>query len=324
MQRFICAMLLAVLSPALGLAQAEPPSAPTPQQAPSAPAPTTPAEPQFPPVNEANFDATSPSKADVEAFLKSSWGYDENRVWEVYSIQKTSAPDVSKVTILVAEKNAPQQQIANLTVFVTPDGKHLIAQDAVLDFGAKPFENNYRLLQQRADGPSRGATAKQFELVEFGDFECPHCKEAQSTAEKLTHDFPQAHFVFENYPLVNIHPAAYKAAAWGTCVAQQGGAAAFFKYADSVFAAQNDLAGQGADQALRNGATAAGADPAKIATCADSPEGKNPVDASLRLGHDLNVNETPMLFIDGRAVPMLAVPYDQLRKIVEYQFALDK
>jgi protein-disulfide isomerase len=274
-------------------------------------------------LNEANFDAASPTRADVEAFLKASWGYDESRVWELYGIEKTTAPGVSRVTVLVAEKQTPQQ-IANLAFFVTPDGKHLIAQDSVLDFGAKPFENNYRLLQQRANGPSRGTEAKQFDLVEFADFQCPHCKEAQSVGEKLTQEFPQAHFVFENFPLVNIHPAAYKAAAWGACVAQQTGSAAFFKYADAVFAAQNDLAGQGADQALRNAANAAGADPGKIATCADSSAGKNAVDASMRLGHDLNVNETPMLFIDGRAVPMLAVSYDQLKKIVEYQFSLDK
>jgi protein-disulfide isomerase len=323
MQRVIYALLALVVSPVLCLAQAEPPSAPTPQQAPSAPAPATAGEPQFPPVNEANFDAASPTRADVEGFLKASWGYDENRVWEVYSIEKTTAPGVSKVTVLVAEKQTPQQ-IANLTFFVTPDGKHLIAQDAVLDFGAKPYENNYRLLQERADGPSRGAAGKQFELVEFGDFQCPHCKDAQSIGEKLTQDFPQAHFVFENFPLVNIHPEAYKAAAWGACIAQQGGSAAFFKYADSVFDAQNALAGQGADQALRNAANAAGADPDKIAACADSAAGKNAVDASLRLGHDLNINETPMLFIDGRGVPMMAVQYDQLRKIVEYQFSLDK
>ena len=101
-------------------------------------------------------------------------------------------------------------------------------------------------------------------------------------------------------------------------------ASGFFKYASSVFAAQNDLAGQGADQALRNAATAAGADPDKVAACADSPAGKSTVDASMRLGQELNVNETPMLFIDGRAVPMLAVSYEQLKTIIDYQFSLDK
>ncbi len=326
---FSCVLVALAFAGPLCLAQTETPSAPTPstpapQEMPAAPAaPAAPAEPQFPPVNPANFDAASPTKADVESFVKTSWGYDPNRVWEVYGIQKTTAPGVSKVTILVAEKQSAQQ-IATLNFFVTPDGKHLIAQDAVLDFGAHPYESNYRLLQERAEGPSRGATAKQFELVEFADFQCPHCKDAQAIAERLTQDFPQAHFVFENFPLVNIHPKAYTAAAWGACVAQQGGSEAFFKYASSVFAAQNDLAGQGADQALRNAATAAGADPDKIATCADSPAGKNAVDASVRLGQQLNVDQTPMLFIDGRAVPMMAVSYDQLKLIVEYQFSLDK
>jgi protein-disulfide isomerase len=315
-----CAMVALTFASTLCFAQSEPPSAPMPQ-APAAPG--APAEPQFPPASEANFDAPSPTKADVQSFLKTSWGYDANRVWDVYAIQKTSAPGLSKVTVLVAEKQTPQQ-IATLIFFVTPDGKHLIAQDTVLDFGANPYTNNYRILQQRADGPSRGAAAKQFELVEFADFQCPHCKEAQAVAERLVQDFPQAHFVFENFPLVNIHPEAYTAAAWGACVAQQGGSEPFFKYAGSVFDAQNDLAGQGAEQALRNAATAAGADPDKIATCASSAAGKNSVDTSVRLGRDLNVDETPMLFIDGRAVPMLAVSYDQLKTIIDYQFALDK
>jgi len=329
---FCCAVLALVLAGPLGLSQTEAPAAPTPQEAPAAPgpqeaapaptAPPAPAEPQFPPVNPGNFTAAAPAKADVEAFLKASWGYDDNREWEVYKVEKTPAPGVSKVTVLVAEKH--NAQIANLTFFVTPDGKHLIAQDAVLDFGPRPYENNYRVLQERAAGPSRGAAAKQFELVEFADFQCPHCKDAQPIAERLVQDFPQAHFVFENFPLVNVHPEAYKAAVWGACVAEQGGSEGFFKYAGSVFAAQNDLAGQGADQALRNAATAAGADPDKIAACADSAAGKDAVDASVRLGQELNVDQTPLLFIDGRSVPMMAISYDQLKAIVAYQFSLDK
>jgi len=317
-------MLVLALGGPLCLAQTEQPSAPTPQETPLAPAAqTAPAEPQFPPVEPGNFTAAAPTRADVEAFLKASWGYDPHRMWEVYSVQKTEAPGVSKVTILVSEKQ-PGAQVSTLIFFVTPDNKHLIAQDAVLDFGAHPYANNYRLLQERADGPVRGATAKQFELVEFADFQCPHCKEAQPVVDKLIQDFPEAHFVFENFPLVNIHPMAYKAAVWSACVEQQGGTAAFFKYASGIFDAQNDLAGQGADQALRNAANAAGTDPDKVAACAESPAGKASVDASIRLGQELNVDQTPMLFIDGRGVPMLAVSYEQLKTIVAYQFSLDK
>jgi len=318
------ALLVLIVAASSCYAQSEPPSAPTPQEAPGAPPPQTSyTEPHFPPENPADFTAAAPSKAEVEAFVKASWGYDTNRVWQVHAIEKTDAPGVSRVTVLAAERQAPEQ-IATLVFYVTPDGHHLIAQDTVLDFGPRPFEKTYRVLQQRADGASRGATAKQFELVEFADFQCPHCKEAQPIAEKLVQDFPQAHYVFENFPLVNIHPEAYKAAVWSACVEQQGGEEAFFRYANSIFDAQNDLAGQGADQALRNAATSAGADPDKVAACADSPAGKAAVDASLRLGNDLKVNETPTLFIDGRPMPMMAVPYEQLKLIIEYQFSLDK
>ncbi len=92
--------------------------------------------------------------------------------------------------------------------------------------------------------------------------------------QNLLRDFPQAHYVFESFPLVNVHPKAFKAAAYGVCVNQQGGSDAFFKYADSIFAGQDALNGQGADQALRNSVTAAGLDPDKIATCSATDAGK--------------------------------------------------
>ena len=205
-------------------------SAPS-QQMPAAPtASATPEAPAFPPPNPRFFTADQPTKNTVDAFLRASWGYDTNRVWQVEGIQKTAAPGVSKVTIFVAQKNNPKQT-ATLVFFVTPDGKHLISNE-VLPFGAHPFEENHQILETQAKGPSKGGPATApLQLVEFADFECPHCKEAQPTIAKLLQDFPNAHYVFENFPLVNIHPEAYKAAAYGVCVAKLGGNEAFFKFA---------------------------------------------------------------------------------------------
>jgi protein-disulfide isomerase len=317
-RRYLAGYLLALaLSAASGVAQSDQPSAPAPQTAPDASA-----GPQFPAVDPANFTATSPTKDEVDGFLKATWGYDSERVWQVASIQKTAAAGISKVQVWVAEKPSPQ--LGNFAFFVTADGKHIIAQDQILDFGAHPFDNAFHTLQQRATGPSRGAAGKQALLVEFADFQCPHCKEAQPIVDRLLQDFPQAHYVFESFPLVNIHAEAFHSAAFGACVSQQGGADAFFKYAASTFDGQTALSGQGADQALRNSVTAAGLDPDKIATCANSAEAKAAVHASMQLGIDLNVDQTPMLYVDGRGLPMLAVPYDQLKKIIEWQFANDK
>lgn len=315
---FTCIIASFVLSISMAVAQTQPPAAPTPQMP---GAPQAQQEPKFPPVEPSNFTATSPTKADVDAFLHATWGYDSNRVWEVFGIQKTAAPGIAKVEVLVAEK--PNPQIANFSFFVTPDGKHLIAQEQLLDFGPHPYDLLFHTLEQRANGPSLGAKDKQFLLVEFADFQCPHCKEAEPVVQNLLKDFPQAHYVFESFPLVNIHPKAFEAAAYGQCVFQQGGSDAFFKYADSIFAGQDALSGQGADQALRNSVTAAGLDPDKVAACSSTEAAKNAVHESMQLGLDLNVNETPWLFVDGRGLPMLAVPYEQLKKIIAWQFEQD-
>ncbi|MBV8437818.1 MAG: thioredoxin domain-containing protein [Silvibacterium sp.] len=292
-------------------------------------APSASSGPKFPPVDPRNFTADSPTRETVEAFLRVSWGYDTDRVWQVQAIQKTPAPGVSKVTALVAQKSDPQQQVATLLFDVTPDGKHLISNNDVLPFGAAPYADTRRILSERADGPSRGAADKKFEFVEFADMQCPHCKAVQPTIERLISDFPQAHFVFENYPLTSIHTEAYKAATYGTCVAQQAGNDAFFKYIDAVFAAQDGLTPQTSDSTLADAVTKIGLDSTKIGSCSYTSAAKAPVDASIKLGQDLEVTETPMLFINGRQMPVGEVvngqlPYDTLKKIVAWQFSLDQ
>ena len=314
--------LAATLSyaPAQNAAQPEPPSAPSAVAAPS--------EPKFPPVDPKNFTAAVPTRETVEAFLHVSWGYDADRVWQVAAIQRTPAPDISKVTVFVAQKSSPQQQIATLVFYVTPDGKHLISSD-VLPFGEHPYADTRRVLEERAAGPSRGAADKKMQFAEFADFQCPHCKAVQPYIERLLSDFPQAHFVFENFPLAAIHSEAYKAAAYSVCVAQQGGNDAFFKFADAVFAAQEGLTPQTSDSTLNDAVTKIGLDPTKIGSCSYTAAAKGPLDASIKLGQDLDVNETPMLFINGRQIPIGEVsngqlPYDTLKKIVAWQFSLDQ
>jgi len=299
----------------------------TKPEMPSAPAAAQSA-PQFPPVDPNNFTAASPTRETVDAFLHVSWGYDPSRVWEVAAIQNTPAPGLSKVTVFVAQKGSPQQQVATLVFYVTPDGNHLISTD-VLPFGVHPYADTRRILEQRAEGPSRGAADKKVTLVEFADFQCPHCKAVQPIIQRLLSDFPQAHFIFENFPLTSIHTEAYKAATYSVCVAQQAGNEAFFKFADAVFAAQDGLTPQTSDSTLADAVTKVGLDPAKVGSCSYTPAAKAPVDASIKLAKDLDVNETPMLFVNGRQIPVGEVangqlPYDTLKKIISWQLTLDQ
>ncbi|MGB6742483.1 MAG: thioredoxin domain-containing protein [Terracidiphilus sp.] len=300
-------------------APAQTPSTPTTPE-PTAPAPAEP--PVFPKPDPANFTAATPTKEDVNSFLQANWGYDENRMWQVQAILRTPVDGLSKVVIYIGDKTGKEKPQA-IEFFALPDGKHLISGDDVIPFGAHPFADNRAQLEQRADGPYRAAASKNFEMVEFADFQCPHCKEAQANMDKLAVDFPNARIVFQNDPIAQIHPQAVSAAQYGVCVNKLGGSNAFFLYAAAVFDGQDGLGtADGATLTLNSAATKAGLDPVKVAACAQTSAVKDQVDASIKLAADLGVGSVPMLAVNGRLVPANA-PYDTLKKIIEYQVKLD-
>jgi protein-disulfide isomerase len=272
-------------------------------------------------VNPKYFTATSPTVDTVNSFLKTLWGYDANRIWRVEAIQTTSAPNVTKVVVFVSDK-APNSKVQPVPFFVMPDGKHAVAGDTVVPFGATPFAEMRRMLQERADGASRGAAGKDFMLVEFADLQCPHCKEAQTTMEQLSKDFPNARVVFQSFPLPDLHPFAFKAAAYGYCVEKQKNDA-FFPYAAEVFNTQEALTPETGDATLKSAVTKAGLDPAAVDACAATQATKDEVAASVKLGEAVGVDQTPMLSVNGHLLPLTQIPYETLKKIVAYQAALD-
>ena len=317
--RFASVFALAALSLPVFQAAAQQDVPAAPAAAPSEPVPA--AAPVFPKPDPANFTATAPTKETVNAFLQASWGYDENRIWQVQAILKTPAEGISKVVVFLGDKTGKQKPAA-LQFFAAADGKHIIVGDDIIPFGEHPYAEYRALAQKRADGPYRGAASKDLEIVEFADFQCPHCKDAQANMDKLAVDFPKARIVFENYPLPQ-HPAAAEAAAYGVCVTKQGGSSSFFTFASALFDGQDGLTtADGATLTLNSAVTKAGLDPVKIAACAKTTDTIEQVKASVKLAQDLNVNQTPLLLINGRQVPANA-PYDTLKQIILYQAKLD-
>lgn len=321
--RLAAATALAImLSPAYhAFAQDQTPAEPqaVPAAPPTAPKPTA---PTFPKPDPAEFTATTPSKETVEAFMQANLGFDANNMWQVQAIQKTQIPDINRVVIFVGDRTGKQQPY-RFAFLTAPDGKHIIVGDRIVPFGDHPFGEFRSMLQQRANGPYRGSAEKNLELVEFADFQCPHCKAAQANMEKLATDFPNARIVFQNDPIESIHPESLTAAEYGICVAKLAGNTQFFQFAAAVFEAQEGLASaDGATLTLNSAVTKAGLDPAKVAACASTPETKAAVDASLQLAKDLDVTSVPTLVVNGREIPANA-PYETLKQIVEFQEKLD-
>jgi protein-disulfide isomerase len=229
---------------------------------------------------------------------------------------------VSKVIVLVGDKTGKEKPSV-LGFHVLPDGKHIITGDTIVAFGAHPFADLRATMQEQANGPYRGSSAKDLMIVEFADFQCPHCKEAQANMDKLATDFPKARIVFQNDPIASIHPQSVTAAAYGLCVAKLGGSNSFFTFASAVFEGQDGLAtADGATLTLNSALAKSGVDAAKVSTCATAPETKASVDASVKLASDLGISQVPTLVVNGRQIPANA-PYDTLKKIVEFQAKLD-
>jgi protein-disulfide isomerase len=297
------------------MAQTDVPAAP--QQTPDAAA-----GPVFPKADPADFSADSPTKEQINGFLQSSWGYDTGRVYQVQRIAKTVVPGITNVVVLAGEKG--NKQVQGLQFFVLPDGKHIITSGEILPFSDHPYVENRATLIKRADGPSKGAAGKDLELVEFADFQCPHCKDAQPTMDKLATDFPNAHIVYQSFPLVKIHDQAFRSAAYGVCVAKLGGNPAFFQFAAAVYEGQAGLAtAEGATLTLNSAVTKAGQDPAKVEACSKTPETEAVVKSDIKLAEDLNVNQTPSLAINGRIIPLGGLDYNTLKQIVGYHVAND-
>jgi protein-disulfide isomerase len=291
--------------------------------APAAPAPQPAAREEthpFPPVNPKNFTAQIPSVDEVNSFLKALWGYDANRIWQVAGIVKTPAPGVAKVVVLIGDKRAPGKS-QPLIFFTTPDGKHAIA-DNVMDFGAKPFADARKTLQDRVNGPARGAKGNELLIVEFADLQCDRCRETQDKMDSLAQDFPEARIVFEDTPQGD-HPYAQQAALDGYCVRKSKGDDAFFSYVQAVYAKQAGLTAQSADATLKAALSAAGADPTAVAACAASAEAKAAIDANEKLAEDVGAGQLPLLAVNGHLLAVSAIPYETLKQMVAYQAGQD-
>jgi protein-disulfide isomerase len=88
------------------------------------------------------------------------------------------------------------------------------------------------------DSPVRASTSKTL-LVEFSDFQCPYCAQAQRPLKALLAQQGNGfRLVFKHFPLSQIHPQALPAARAAWAAGRQG---KFWEYHDALFSNQSQL-----------------------------------------------------------------------------------
>ena len=84
----------------------------------------------------------------------------------------------------------------------------------------------------------RGSLEGRVTLVEYGDFECPHCGEAEAAARAELAEDSDLRFVWRHLPLTDVHPRAQLAAEASEAAAAQG---AFWEMHDLLLDRQDHL-----------------------------------------------------------------------------------
>jgi protein-disulfide isomerase len=140
----------------------------------------------------------------------------------------------------------------------------------------------------------QGDEKAPFTLVEYGDYECPHCGHAHPIVKRVQKHFgKRLRFVFRNFPLNEIHPNAESAAETAEFAAAKG---RFWEMHDAIFENQGMLS----IVFLLDLAKSLGLSPANLQSALESHEFAPRVRDDFLGGARSGVNGTPTFFINGQ------------------------
>ena len=129
-------------------------------------------------------------------------------------------------------------------------------------------------------------------LVEYGDFQCPHCRQASRPLEAVRERLG-LRLVFRHMPLHELHPRAAQAAYAAEAAGAQG---KFWAMHDALYADQRNLD----DASLVRRATALDLDVDRFVADMNGPVAIERVRADAQGAEAAGVHATPTFFVNGR------------------------
>jgi NhaA family Na+:H+ antiporter len=143
------------------------------------------------------------------------------------------------------------------------------------------------------DDHVRGNPDAPYELVMYGDFECPYCAAAQSILARVRDRLgDDLRFVFRHLPLPGVHPHAQHAAEAAEAAAAQG---AFWDFHDALFAARGKLT----DRDLVEHARGLDLDGDRVASELESHAHADRVARDRESAERAGLTSTPTFYVNG-------------------------
>ncbi|NDJ36543.1 MAG: DsbA family protein [Chloroflexi bacterium] len=141
---------------------------------------------------------------------------------------------------------------------------------------------------------TRGPDDAPVTLLEYGDFECPHCKAAAPIIQDVLAELgDEVRFVYRHFPLTRTHPNAMQAAVAAEAAGAQG---MFWEMHDMLFDNQDDLS----VEALKGYGEKIGIpDMDRYRAALEDGHHLDKIEEDFRTGTMSGVNGTPTLYING-------------------------
>jgi protein-disulfide isomerase len=147
-------------------------------------------------------------------------------------------------------------------------------------------------------------------LLEYGDFQCPHCAAAHPLVQELQKHFgKRLRFVFRNFPLNRIHPQAEAAAQTAEFAGSHG---KFWSMHDLLLENQARLSSRLFAELTKS----LGLDPAELEAALQKNTFERHVHHDFTGGVRSGVNGTPTFFLNGER-------YDGSREYAEMAAAIE-
>lgn len=146
-------------------------------------------------------------------------------------------------------------------------------------------------------------------LVEYGDYECPHCARADKTVERLIKVFEEnLCYVFRHFPLEDIHPHAMMAALAAEAAGKQE---KFWEMHVLLFGSSHALS----MGAIKDMAEELDLDMDQFLSDMESEELLAKINQDLIVGQDSGVEGTPSFFLNG--ILLEGTDYESLKLEIE-------
>ncbi len=146
-----------------------------------------------------------------------------------------------------------------------------------------------------------GPASAPVTLVEYGDYQCPHCYRAHPIVTAVRKQLgDQLRFVFRNFPMAEMHPEAMHCAEAAESVAVNTGNDAYWAMHDLIYQHQQDSWDALDDHHLLRYATSAGGDSKQVQRDLTDGTFTAHVRTEFLGGVRSGVNGTPTFFINGQ------------------------